>query len=339
MAVEVELFHDLDAVEQDAAGALGREARGSLFERLSWFRLVADHCPPPGTPWILRAQDGERRAWLFLSVKGRRAEALACWYSLRFDAIAETGRGEDTASLLAALAGALRSRGVAMVSLYPLAESAPLRAAFRKAGWFALARPASVSWRIATYGMTFAAYWAGRSSRLRNTAQRKAKAAKLDIAIHSAFDEEAWADYERVYEASWKPEEGSTAFLSALAKQEGAAGTLRLGVARKDGEPLAAQLWLVEGGVATIHKLAYVEEAKKLSPGTVLSMEMFRHVLDVDHVRAIDFGLGDDAYKADWMDESAPIDRLVAFNPLTPQGLYRFGRALASTLVGRVRSR
>ena len=72
----------------------------------------------------------------------------------------------------------------------------------------------------------------------------------------------AWADYEAVYAASWKPEEGSPAFLRALAEQEGAAGTLRLGIARRGGRPVAAQLWTVESGVATIHKLAYVEDER-----------------------------------------------------------------------------
>ncbi len=94
----------------------------------------------------------------------------------------------------------------------------------------------------------------------------------------------AWADYEAVYRASWKPEEGSFPFLRALAEQEGAAGTLRLGVARKDGRPVAVQLWLVENGEATIHKLAYAEDAKAMSPGTLLGMAMFRRALDEDRV-------------------------------------------------------
>jgi CelD/BcsL family acetyltransferase involved in cellulose biosynthesis len=321
---DVELFDDWDAIERDAAGALDRAARPSLFDRLSWFRLTADHCPPRGKPLVLRSRDGERSAWLFLSRHGRKAEALASWYSLRFGAIGDAP--------FAPLARALRGK-VGLVELYPIADGDPLPAAFRKAGWRTLIEPASSTWHIPTYGMTFAAYWAGRPSKLRNTAERKAKAAKLNIAIHTAFDAAAWADYETVYGASWKPEEGSTAFLRALAEEEGAAGTLRLGLAYQDGVPLAAQFWLVEDGHATIHKLAYVEEAKKLSPGTILSMAMFRHALDVDHVRGIDFGLGDDAYKADWMEDKAPVCRLCAFDPFTIAGLYGLARAKAARLV------
>ncbi|HYD36559.1 MAG TPA: GNAT family N-acetyltransferase, partial [Allosphingosinicella sp.] len=157
--------------------------------------------------------------------------------------------------------------------------------------------------------------------------------------IHRAFDPDAWTAYESVYAASWKPEEGSPAFLRALAEREGAAGRLRLGIARKDAAPLAAQLWLVEDGTAWIHKLAYREDARALSPGTVLSMAMFRSALDDDRVERIDYGTGDEPYKRDWMDERATLWRLEAFDPRSPRGLAGAARAALSALVRRARSR
>jgi CelD/BcsL family acetyltransferase involved in cellulose biosynthesis len=174
---------------------------------------------------------------------------------------------------------------------------------------------------------------------LRNTAKRRAQAVDLQIDIHQSFTAEAWTDYEAVYRASWKPEEGSFPFLRALAEQEGAAGTLRLGIARRDGTPVAAQLWLVENRKATIHKLAYTEAAKSLSPGTLLSVAMFRHVLDQDRVELIDYGTGDEAYKADWMDERQELWQLTAHNPRTLKGLAGAAKASLSKLVRRSRSR
>jgi CelD/BcsL family acetyltransferase involved in cellulose biosynthesis len=99
------------------------------------------------------------------------------------------------------------------------------------------------------------------------------------------------------------------------------------------------QLWLVENGEATIHKLAYAEGAKAMSPGTLLGMEMFRRALDVDHVRAIDYGTGDDGYKKDWMAERRVLWQIRAFNPRTLSGLAGAARAAASMLVHRRRSR
>src|SRR3546814_12565678 len=72
------------------------------------------------------------------------------------------------------------------------------------------------------------------------------------------------------------------------------AGHLRMGIARRDGLAVAAQLWTVENGVALIHKLAHREDAGAGSPGTLLSHASFRPVIDTDTVPRIDFGTGDD---------------------------------------------
>jgi len=330
LGFEVELFDSLDSVAADAGSALDRIS--SLFHRLSWFRLVEAHCPPPGRLLVARARGGHgAAAWLFLAEQGGRAEAWRCWYSLRFGLVGDIEGAEP-------IARALRKR-LSRLEIAPLADPEPLAGAFRRAGWATFLSPATASWRIGTAGQDFEAYWAARPGKLRNTGQRKARAAGLDIEIHRAFDPAAWAAYEEVYAASWKPGEGSPAFLRALAEQEGRAGRLRLGVARKDGKPLAAQLWTVEDGTAWIHKLAYREDAKALSPGTVLSMAMFRAALDEDRVARIDYGTGDDGYKRDWMGERATLWRLEAFNPRSPLGRLGALRARLSALVRRARSR
>ena len=334
MSVNIALFEDLETVAADAAGALDRAALPSLFARLDWFRLIRDHCPPEGKLVALRARDGGRAAWLFVAADGRTARAYAAWYSLRFDSV-----GDRDSDVMTPLAAALRDGGIAKVELAPIADPGPLRDAFAGAGWRVVVTEKTGNWRIATAGMDFETYWAGRPAQLRNTAKRRGKSAGLEIEIYDRFDERAWADYEAVYRASWKPDEGSFPFLRALAEQEGAAGTLRLGVARKDGRPVAVQLWLVENEEATIHKLAYAEDAKALSPGTLLGMAMFRRALDEDRVAAIDYGTGDDGYKKDWMAERRVLWRIDAYNPRTLRGLLGLGRARASALVRRMRSR
>lgn len=334
MPVNIELLDDFAAVERDSAGALDRASRPSLFDRLSFYRLIAAHCPPPGKPVILGGRSGPRRAWLFLAIDGIKARSFTAWYSLRF---AVAGDADD--DVMTAMAAALRDGGLASVELAPLEGAEPLRRAFRKAGWVTFVEEKTGNWRVRTEGKDFDTFWAERPAQLRNTAKRRAKAASLDITIHRLFSDEAWTDYETVYRASWKPEEGSFPFLRALAEQEGAAGTLRLGIAKKDGTPIAAQLWLVENGEAVIHKLAYAESEKALSPGTLLSVAMFRHVLDEDRVGLIDYGTGDERYKADWMEERRPLWQLTAYNPRSLKGLAGAVRAMASALVGRVRSR
>jgi len=311
--VNVTLFGDLDAVEQDAKGALDRANQPCLHDRLSWFRLLERHCPPKGKLQVVRAERDGKRAWLFLVIDGHAAAAYAVWYSLRFGLIGDP-------SLAPEIAGFVRNQGLATIDMAPVEKPEALASAFRDCGWSVSVEPAFGNW-IARTDKGFDEYWGRRPGQLRSTARRKAKAADLDIVIHDGFDLAAWADYESVYRSSWKPEEGSFPFLRALAEQEGAAGTLRLGLAYHKDRPVAAQLWLVEGGVATIHKLAYAEDAKAMSPGTVLGEAMFRKAIDEDGVILIDYGTGDDPYKRDWMDERRQLWRIIARNPRTLRGL------------------
>ena len=56
----------------------------------------------------------------------------------------------------------------------------------------------------------------------------------------------------------------------------------------------------------------------------------------MDGVARIDFGTGDEPYKADWMDAAAPLYRLDAWNPMAPDGLAGAGLATARALVRRI---
>jgi hypothetical protein len=335
MTVTVELFNDLDAVAHDAGGALARAAQPWMFDRLDWFKLVQEHTPPAGSPLVIRARNGRASAWLFVAVDRGEAQALSNWYCLRYGPIVE---GADGAAVIDELVRGLRKAGVTRLSFSPIAEDDPLPDALRRHGWLTRQSQSSVNWRIRTSGMTFDRYWAERPSRLRNTAKRRAKLARLELAVHDRFDAKAWQDYESVYGASWKPSEGSPPLMRRLAEDEGAAGTLRLGLAYHEGQPVAAQLWVVEHGIATIHKLAYREDAKHFSPGTMLSMEMFRRAIDEDKVDMIDFGIGDDGYKREWMAESVPLYALTAYDMRSVRGLAAFLRFVGTKLVGKARS-
>lgn len=334
MPNEILLFEDLDAVEQDCGDRLSRNAQPWLFDRLDWFRLVQEYTLD-GQPLIVRVRNGVSRCWLFLAVKGRSAHALSNWYCLRFGPVIDGAPGCEPP--LDDMARGLRRAGVAHLYLAPVGEDEALGSALSRRGWITRREQVNVSWRICTKGSSFDDYWAARPSKLRNTAGRRARRANLQIAIHDRFDEQAWDDYQSVYDASWKPAEGSPELMRRFAIQEGEAGTLRLGLAYLDGKPIAAQLWVVERGVATIHKLAYREDARHLSPGTILSMEMFRRALDVEKVEMIDFGIGDHAYKAEWMSHSVPLYALTAYDMFQPAGIVAIAKSLWSKGARRVR--
>ncbi len=318
----------LDALDDDAR-LLARVAQPRLYDRLDWFRMTARH-GLAAVPLVLRVAEGRERAWLFLD----GAAPLASWYTLAWRPIAT-----DPALLVPLLRAAARRYG--RLLLYPVRDEdrAALGRALRAAGWMTFVSRGSANWSIEVAGRDFAAYWRARPGTLRSTVARRARSHPVTITIHDRFDTAAWDDYAAVYAASWKPAEGSLSFLRDLAEREGAAGTLRLGIARHaDGRAVAAQLWLVENGVATIHKLAHREDARAGSPGSLLSAALFAHVIDTDRVATIDFGLGDEPYKADWMDTRTPVWRIEACRPGSIRGALAIARHAARRLARRTPS-
>jgi CelD/BcsL family acetyltransferase involved in cellulose biosynthesis len=110
---------------------------------------------------------------------------------------------------------------------------------------------------------------------------------------------------------------------------------LRLGVLWAGERVAAAQFWLVAGGDAMVLKLAHDEGFKSLSPGTVLTALMLRGLLDDEGVSSLDFGRGDDPYKASWTTRRRQRIGLMLINPRRLEGLATAARSLA----GRLRSR
>lgn len=340
MDVETTLIHGIDAITADAAGTLDRDHQASLYNRLDWLRLTAEHVLPDTPLTCVRARAGDERVWLFLAAEpGRRARAFAGWYTLEVSpAFAVTSYRTSQLQLLTAAARALRWEHD-RVDLHPVAPATAdlMRKAFSAAGWWAVEADTTANWVANTKGIDFDTYWRARPSRLKNTVRRKLKDGGLETRIFTRFDAAAWAEYEAVYAQSWKPEEGSPAFLRAIAQVEGQAGCLRLGLAYREGRPVAGQFWTVEREIATIHKLAYVEAEKATSPGTVLSHAMFRHVLNEDRPTLIDYGNGDEPYKAEWMTERRMLRRVTLFNRHSLGGVADAARSVAATLIRRTR--
>jgi Acetyltransferase (GNAT) domain len=315
------LHRSFDAVRASAGAALDGEAQPGPFDRLDWFEALHASAFPEQRPLIAEAVLDDMRAWLFLLHReDGRLTTLANWYS--FVARPQFAGSPDSRArgvLISAIAAALR-KASARLTLYPVLDDpagslADLQGGFRRAGWSVIARTmAHKRLLILEPGTTFADYWAKRPGALRATVRRKSARYPADITIHHMIDDTIWAALERVFAASWKPGGDDFGLLRHFAEGEAAAGRLRLGIATLNGEPAAVELWTVDQGRAYIHKLAYAEATGFASPGSQLSHSLFAHAIDIDSVNEIDFGTGDNAYKADWMPDSLGMIQLDMFD-------------------------
>jgi hypothetical protein len=223
--------------------------------------------------------------------------------------------------------------GAALVNLRPLTTKTPtligLKRGLRDAGYWVDEYFCFGNWYLELNGRDFEVYFASLPSRLKNTIARGrgklSKAGQWNIEICRGADgtvERAMADFEAVYARSWKEQEASPEFVRQLIKMAARQGWLRLGVLRLNDAPVAAQLWLVKGGAASIYKLAYVEGFEKFSAGSVLTAAMMQHAIDTDTVTQVDYLTGDDAYKREWMSHRRERVGLIAFNRASPAGLW-----------------
>lgn len=331
--MSVEYHDDLNEVQGDPvlAGLTCAPNAAAPFDRIEWWRGLAEECGIK--PLLAVARDGDARAILPLRQDNGTLHELANWYSFRVTPIVTPGA--DARALLSTIARDIAARADRIVlNKFSEEDAATMAAAFRQAGWFAVMTPCDVNHILRVQGRTYAEYLAGRPGQVRTTLKRKAK--KVEVQLFDTYDQDAWDAYEAIYAQSWKPEEGSPAFLRRFAREEGAAGRLRFALALAEGQPVAAQFWTVEAGTAFIHKLAHVEEAKPLSPGTTLSAALFERVIDRDKVELVDFGTGNDGYKRDWMEEVRTRYRLELLRPFRPENWPRIAKSLARSGLRRL---
>lgn len=332
--IAIEYHSDLKEVQLDArlATLLSTAEQTAPFDRLDWLRDLASSCEME--PILAAARNDDSLVVLPLRNANGHLADLANYYTFRFRPIITLS--EDPSSLMDALARDLSSKThrITLTGVPDEDGSATLlQTSFRNAGWVVVRERSDWNHVLSVRGRAWDDYFAERPGKLRTTIKRKEK--KLECRIFDSFDEEIWNAYEDIYRESWKPEEGSMSFLRSFAEREGAARRLRIGMAYAEGVPVAAQVWTVEAGTAFIHKLAYRTDAKALSPGSVLSSALFRHVIETDKVDMVDYGTGDDAYKRDWTEEVRPRFRLEMFRPKSPRNWPALVKTGLRRLVGR----
>ena len=318
-------------VQYTTPGALPAAAHGLLgqdaFSTEAWFEATLLAGLPEGAAGCFQVvSQGEAvSALLAMRRDAGRLSALTTPYTCLWRPL--LAPGADPKLVGRALAGLWRRGGIVRLDCLPDDPAlAGLFAGLRERGLFVLPFHHFGNWHLDLGGMGWADYVASRPGQLRSAIGRHTnrlmgkEGAIFTLTQNADGLVEAIAAYEHVYARSWKQAEPQPHFNAALMRACAADGTLRLGIIRLGGTPIAAQFWLVHGRWAAVLKLAYDEAARKLAPGNVLTALMIRRLMEQDGVRTIDFGRGDDDYKVQWTGERRQRVGALVVNPLTLSG-------------------
>ncbi len=340
---EVSTFDNLSDLEVRTKALCHAEGKSDLFTTLAWFENLAARGLEPHFErlWVVVTHVRNGTSFCLPLLKNTRSTAaifgpavtsLSNYYSSLYGPIGDTSHLSVPALRAAIVHLRRRHQPFAVIDLQPLDIDScfyPLmQGALEAEGYWTDRYFCFGNWHLKVDKRSYATYEPSIPSRLRNTIKRGRK--KLDAAgvwtleIHKAIGpnlDQAIADFVAIYAQSWKVPEPFPEFVPGLCRMAAEHGWLRLGVLRFEDRPIAAQLWLVKDRHALIYKLAYDEEYKRFSAGSVLSAEMMRRAIDDEGVVDVDYLTGDDGYKVDWMSHRRERQGIVAFDPRSWQGL------------------
>lgn len=334
--------------EWDAVFAAGP----GVQSRRWWFEATAAAALPGGAvaEIVVVEAAGRPAAVLPMMRRGRRFGSLTSPYTTLFQPL--LAPGADAQAVGAALGGLLRRWAVirleALDPTWPGLE--PLLAGMRQVGLVASRFEHFGNWSEDVRGLDWPGYLAARPGALREVVRRRGRAieklnaregaVRFQVVRGAAGLGRAMAAYEDVYARSWKVPEPFPRFNEVMLPLAAGAGVLVLAVMWLEGEggmqPVAAQYWTVEHGIATLLKLAHDDAAKALSPGTMLTAHVVRSLLD-EGVSTLDFGRGDDGYKQAWCTVRQQRVGVVLVNPWRPGGLVALARQAAGRVVRMAR--
>ncbi len=354
------LYHSLDDLPQAYDGLMDAAGRANLYFGRPWFRNLIETTTDAGDELLLFGvadDDGRARA-LFIARRKpgngffgtRTVETFANFYTMLAGPIVRPDE-ERLVDTLGALIRTIREEcpDGSILSLPSMDPDSPVFAALLTAlsseGFQTATEFGFGNWYEPTGGIGYAAYHDSLSSRTRNTIRRRTQKLEREHDVRYLLTDgshdfdEALAAYRQIYDNSWKIPEAYPDFIEGFLNACAEIGALRLGILFVDDTPAAAQIWTVHNGEATIYKLAYDENFRNLSPGSVLTAKIMKDVLDRDRPREVDYGFGDDPYKKEWTRHRRERVTLRAFRTAKPAGALAAARFHVRRVAAQMRDR
>ncbi len=359
--MQVSIYDSLTDLPQGYAQLFDQWTSRGFSYSLSWFQnFVETALPADHTLRLYGVEaDDQRHTPIGLLLmkhivstrsgqRGHRLTALGNYYTPLFGPLIDHSCS-DHAPILSAMVSAIAADRPRWdtIELTPMDRESPLyiglMQAFRDHGMVVQPFFAFGNWYLEVGNRSYDEYLKNLPSFLSKKIPYKTRRldkhfqARIQIVTSAEGLDEALAGYDAVYRASWKIPEPYPNFIPGLAHTAAKNGWLRLGVVYLNGEAAAAQLWIVNKGVASIFKLSYDERFVKDSVGTILTAKLMQHVIQLDRVHTVDYLCGDDDYKKHWMSHRRERWGLYAMNTRTARGCLNIlrhvgGRAIKSFL-------
>ncbi len=337
--MKVDSYDNLEALLPHHIAAFHEAAYFSFDFSLYWFKnLIETSFNADDQINIITADDDDNECSVILPMyylknnafEPKVIRSLSNFYSSLYSPIFFKGMDEELLNQAILKIKALNDSWD-IIELKPLsvdhASFVAILKALRNNGFWPHKYFCFINWYLLVGGRSYATYFNGLPSRLQNTIKRKQKhflssnEGRLEIITRGEKLENGIIDYIRVYNTSWKIQEPYPDFIPGLIRMCADQGWLRLGLAYFHDEPIGAQIWIVVHSRAAIYKLAHDKKYDSYSIGSVLTAHMMQYVLDVDKVNEVDYLVGDDEYKKDWMSHRRERWGIIAFNSKTIFGL------------------
>jgi len=329
-------FENLPGATRDCLTSAGRR---NFFFSISWFQALLEKASPSGDQLcIFVAETSEHPTAILVAKQRNEAGALrshmllglsqGTYTSLYGPILHDDGGAEGLREILLTIARTRPSFDV--LRFDSLERRAPafdlMVTVFRSAGMIVQPFFNFRNWFENVSGLSVEEYRSSRSPETRDLISRhvgcieESGRGRFQLITGGAGLPAALTNYELVDLQSWKPPEPYPFFIPQIVHSAARAGVLRLGLFYIDNEPAAAQIWIVNGGKATILRVHYAEKFAELEVETVLTYEMFRHVIENDQIEEIDFDRRSDPYTRQWLKCCRERAGLLIFNPRTVKG-------------------
>ncbi len=338
-------YTDWNHLPESANTLFEQGEKDSIFFSRPWFENLTAAALEAASTLLLAcvvAEDNVLAILPLVKSEGNSWDSLKHRYTTHYSLLLSDG---DQQQVLTCMAEGLAQLPLKALLLEPVADDDSrlnsLQQSMETAGFSCERIFRFYNWIYRVQGQSYTDYMADRPARLRNTISRKQRKLEREhgYQIRLFIGEDVlhrMSDYYAVYNASWKVNEQYVSFLDGIVAGFSRQGWSRLAVLYVNDTPIAAQLWFVAHGKASIFRLSYDKVWKAYSPGSILTSFLMEHVINSCKVEEIDFLTGNDAYKQDWMSDRRERYALACVKSTKPAGRYQW---LVESLKGILKRR